>query len=247
MEQTLVFEDSLINRISKLTIFDQFAQTIFVEDSHGVLEVEKSYRESNTIKFIRTEIAYQLKTHKVISKKLHSNCLIISDIMDKSTISVDKSICKCVSSNLNKLLIQELKGFKESIESEFNLFSQNIFQKIFSKNTNDGLIEKFIKFGEGTSWAIIPYNLLHIFYNSSKLELNKEDNDKIIYHLGKIENIDIYVNPDDESGKIFYGNFDSILILANKYVDIVENNQGTNYNFQYLFIEQGPIKSLQVK
>lgn len=247
MEQTLVSEDNLLNRISKLTIFDQFAQTIFVEDSQGIIEVEKSYRESNAIKFVRTEIAYQLKTHKVITKKLHSNCVIISDIMDKSTISVDKSICKCVSSNLNKLLIQELGGFKELINFEFNLFSQNIFQKIFFKNTNDELIEKFIEFGKDMSWAIIPYNLLHIFFQSNILELIKEDNDKIIYHLGKIEHIDIYVNPDDDSGKIFYGTFNSVLILANKYVNIFENNQGTNYNFQYLFIEQGPIKSLQVK
>lgn len=247
MEQTLVYEDNLLSRISKMTIFDQFAQTIFVEEPSGIIEVEKSYRELNTIKFVRTEIAYELKNHRVISKKLHSQNIVISDIMDKSTISVDKSICRCVSTDLNKMLIQELNNFKGIVENEFNLYSQNFFKKLLFKSTEKQLIEKFIKVGENMSWAIVPYNLLHIFFESDKLELCKDENEKIIYHLGKIGNIDIYINPDDESGKIFFGNFNSILILANKYINVYENSQGTNYNFQYLFIEQGPIKTLQVK
>ena len=247
MEQTLVYEDVLVSRISKMTIFDQFAQTIFVEDAQGILEIEKSFRELNTIKFVRTEIAYELKTHRVISKKLNSHNIVISDIMDKSTISVDKSICKCVSTDLNKLLIQELNSFNGLVNNEFNLYSQGLFKKLFFKSTEKELIEKFTQVGENMSWAIVPYNLLHIFFESEKLELCKDENEKIIYHLGKIENIDIYINPDDVSGKIFFGNFNSILILANKFMNLYENSQGTNYNFQYLFIEQGPIKTLQVK
>jgi len=61
-----------------------------------------------------------------------------------------------------------------------------------------------------------------------------------------MEKIHIYINPDDKSGKIFFGNFDSMIILANKYMNIYENSNGVNYNFEYLFIEQAPIKSLQV-
>ena len=30
-------------------------------------------------------------------------------------------------------------------------------------------------------------------------------------------------------------------------MNIFENNQGVNYNFEYLFLEQGLIKSLEVK
>jgi hypothetical protein len=77
--------------------------------------------------------------------------------------------------------------------------------------------------------------------------LCKEENDKLIYHLGTIGNIDVYINPDDISGKIFFGNYNSIIILANKYMNIFENNQGVNYNFEYLFLEQGLVKSLEVK
>jgi hypothetical protein len=229
-----------------MTIFDQFAQTIFVDDTQGVIEVENSYKESNSIKFVRTEIGYKLKNHRIISKNVNSKNIIISDLMEGSTITIDKSICRCVSSDLNKLFIQELERFEGVKKFEYNLFTQLSFQRLFYPNTKEGLIEKFIESGNGMSWAIIPYNLLHIFFDSDKLKICKEENEKIIYHLGTIEHIDLYVNPNDESGKIFYGNFDSIIILANKYMNIVENVQGTNYNFEYLFIEQGLINSLQV-
>jgi hypothetical protein len=167
--------------------------------------------------------------------------------MENSTISINKSVCKCVSSDLNKLFIQELNRFSDVESFEFNLFSQNILQKMLFPNTKSDLIEKFIKVSNGMSWSIIPYNLLHIFYNSEKLILNKEDDDKIIFHLGSIEGCEIFVNPDDESGKIYFGNYDSILILANKNMTIYENIQGMNYHFEYLFLEQGRIKSLQIK
>jgi hypothetical protein len=246
MEQTLTSDETLESKISKMTIFDQFAQTIFVEHNHGMIEVESSYRESNTIKFIRTEISYNLKNHRVISKHLHKNSILISDLMDGSTISVDKSICKCVSGDLNKLFIQELNRFQKTEEHTFNLFKQNFFQKLWRPNTEIDLINKFIEISQGMSWAIIPYNLSNIFYKSDKLNLSKEDNQKLIYHLGEMEHIHLYVNPDDVSGKIFFGNFDSMIILANKNMNIYESPQGMNYNFEYLFIEQSPIKSLQV-
>lgn len=245
MEQTLT-SDSLISRISRMTIFDQFAQTLFVEDTQGVIEVENSYKESNSIKFLRSEISYKLKNHRIISKSINSKNIVISDLTEGSTITIDKSVCRCVSTDLNKLFIQELDRFEGTKKNEYNLFSQNIFQKLFYPNTKEGLIEKFLEVGKGMSWAIIPYNLLNNFYHSDNLKICKEENEKIIYHLGTIEHIDIYVNPDDESGKIFYGNFDSIIILANKYMNIVDTVQGTNYNFEYLFIEQGLINSLQV-
>jgi hypothetical protein len=246
MEQTLTFEETLISRISKMTIFDQFAQTIFVDHNHGVIEVENSFREMNTIKFIRTEIAYELKGHRVISKKMKFNDIVISDLMEGSTISVDKSICKCVSSDLNKLFIQELNRFEKTEQHKFRLFDQNFIQKIFIPNKNVDLIQKFLEVSNGMSWAIIPYKLSNIFYQSEKLELNKDENEKLIYHLGKIENTNIYINPDDQSGKIFFGNFDSMIILAKNDMNIFDNDQGRNYNFEYLFIEQSPIKSLDV-
>jgi len=248
MEQMLVSEekDSLIARISKLTTFDQFAQTLFVEHSHGVIEVEKSYKELHTLKFVRTEIAYTLKNHRIISKDLNSTKIFISDLTETPTISIDKSICRCVSSDLNKLFIKELDNFENVDSDNFNLFSQNMFKKIFNPNTNEDLINKFLDFGMGMTWAIVPYNLLSLFYESDKLNLCKESNEKIIYRLGRMENIDVYINSDDESNKIYFGNYDSILILANKFINIVENNRGKNYNFEYLFIEQGKIKKLQV-
>jgi hypothetical protein len=249
MEQTLVYnqEETLVRKISDLTVFDQFAQTFFVEENQGVFEIENSHRESNTLKFIRTEIAYKLKDHRVIVKRLHDHNIIISDLLEKSTISIGKSVCRCVSSDLNKLFIQELDRFSNIESYDFNFFSQNIFQRILFPKTKSDLINYFIKLSEGMTWAIIPYNLLHIFFESDKLIINKDDNDKIIFHLGSIERCEIYVNPDDESGKIYYGNYDSILILANKNMKIYENIQGMNYHFEYLFLEQGKIKSLQVK
>jgi hypothetical protein len=248
MEQTLVSEESqtLISRISKLTIFDQFAQTIFVEHHQGIVEVEKSYREENSLKFVRTEIAYTLKNHRVISKKLSLSNVLISDLTENATITVDKSVCRCVSSNLNKLFIRELNRFQDLESCKFNLYSQNIIKRFFYPNKKNDLVKRVIEVGKDMSWAIIPYNLLNVFYESEKLELCKETSDRIIYKLGRIEKLDIYVNPDDETGKIFFGNFDSIIILANKFINVYENSQGTNYNFEYLFLEQGKIKGLQV-
>lgn len=246
MVQTLTSDDTLLSRISGMTIFDQFAQTIFVEHNQGMIEVENSYRESNTIKFIRTEISYNLKNHRVISKNLHNKSILISDLTEGSTISVNKSICKCVSSDLNKLFIQELNRFQKTEEFTYNLFSQNFLQKLWKPNTEIGLLNKFSEISKDMSWAIIPYNLSSIFYESNRLELSKEENQKLIYHLGIMDQTHIYVNPDDNSGKIFFGNFDSMIILANKYMNIYESPQGINYNFEYLFIEQSPIKSLQI-
>jgi len=246
MEQTLTFEDSLVSRISRMTIFDQFAQTIFVEEKRGKIEIENSFREMDSIKFVNTEISYELKNHRVISKILHHSNILISDLMDVSTISVDKSVCKCVSSDLNKLFIQELGRFENIEEHKYNLYSQNIFNKLFYPHNMFGLINKFKEVGKEMSWAIIPYNLVNIFYGSGLLEASEEDNEKLIYNLGTIGHINIYVNPDDNSGKIYFGNFNSIIILANRYMNIFENPQGINYNFEYLFLEQGPIKSLQV-
>ena len=247
MVQTLIYEDHLVSKISKMTIFDQFAQTIFVDSKQGFIEVEKSFRELNTIKFVRTEIAFELKNHKVVHKKLESNSIIISELMEGSTIVVDKSICRCVSSDLNKLFIQELNRFYSTKKFEFNLFNQSILNKLFKPSTKEDLIDKVLEIGKDMSWAIVPYNLLHIFYDSDRLEFNKDENEKIIYHLGNLNNLEIFINPDDNSGKIFFGNFESIIILANKYMNVYENKQGINYNFEYLFLEQGTIKSLQVK
>jgi len=166
--------------------------------------------------------------------------------MDGSTISVDKSICRCVSSDLNKLFIQELTRFQKTEEHTFKLYNQNFIRRFLKPHTESDLIEKFIEVSNGMSWAIIPYNLSNIFYKSNKLELSQEENQKIIYHLGKIQDIHLYINPDDTSGRIFFGNFNSLIILANKYMNIFETTHGMSYNFEYLFIEQSPIKSLQV-
>lgn len=247
MVQTQTFEENLLSKISEMTIFDQFTHTIFVEENQGVIEVENAFRESNTLKFTRTEIAYQLKNHRIISKSIGKSKVLISDLMGCPTISVDKSICTCVSSDLNKLFMQELNRFKDTKDFVFNFTPKTILHKIFFPINNSHLIDKFIEVGKGMSWAIIPYNLLNIFFDTNLLKLNKEENEKIIYHLGTIDEIQIYINPDDESGKIFYGNYDSILILANKYMNIFEDIQGTNFNFEYLFIEQGPIRTLTIK
>jgi hypothetical protein len=144
------------------------------------------------------------------------------------------------------LFIQELGRFNKIVKDEYRLFNQSFLKKLFRPNTNTSLVEKFIEFGKDMSWAIVPYNLLHIFYDSEKLNFMKDENEKIIYHLGSIAHIDVYINPDDESGEIFFGNYESLIILANKYMDIYETNQGVNYNFQYLFIQQGEIRSLKV-
>lgn len=247
MEQTLVYNDNLVGRISNMTIFEQFAQTVFVTDSQGIIDVENTYRELNSIRFIKTEIVYQLKNHRVISRTINSSNIVISDLTHDSTISIDKSICKCVSSDLNKLFFQELNRFESTENFEFNLFSQSIFKRLLNPNKNKDLINKFIEVSDGMSWAIIPYNLLHIFYESDKLTLSKEENDKIIYHLGSIEGVNIYVNPDDNSGKIFFGNFNSIIIIANRNMNIFDDKKGRNYNFEYLFLEHGKTKSLQIK
>lgn len=247
MEQTLTYEESLVSKISKMTIFDQFTKTIYVDESCGSIDIESTYRELNTLKFVKTEIIYELKNHRVVSKKLNLNNLVISDLTDGNTISMGKSICKCVSSDLNKLFIQELNGFEKTVEYIFNLNKQNIIQRIFSPNTEKRLIEKFIEISNDCSWAIIPCSLSKIFYESDSIKLKKEDPDeKIIYHLGDLNGVKIFINPDDTSKKIFMGKFDSMIIIAKKYMKIFENAQGTNYNFEYLFIEQSPIKSLQV-
>lgn len=247
MEQTLTSDtEALVGRISKMTIFEQFAQTFFVDDKIGVIEIQNTFREKESHKFVKTEISYELKNHRIISKNINSSNIIISDLTESSTITIDKSICRCVSSDLNKLFIQELSRFEKIQKYEFNFFNQNIFKRLFFPNKHQDLINKFKEVGENMSWAIIPYKLLPQLYKSEELKLSKEDNEKLIYNLGSLNHIEIYVNPDDDSNKIYFGNYESIIILANKNMNIFENNQGMNYNIEYLFIENGLIKSLQI-
>jgi len=243
----------ILKRLKDLTIINQLVDTHFVENKNGEIEVSKVVKEYDSVRTISEVIKYKLKSHRIQHKKNKEGLdIIISDLACGQTINKDEKICQCISKNINQIFISELKSFKQTQKYSFNYFSQNWFQKLLFKKTESNLIDFIIKVGENTSWMIVPEFILDLIRDSEWFVENQVEATSIINKVGKLSNIDIFVNPNQIESFVYYGNYDSIMLIIDKNIEEKQvkstgfETESKSYTVNYLFIETGQTKILEV-
>ena len=241
-------KETLLDQISNLSVINQLVETIYVDSSTGRLETLKVVKNNGLVKTINDDVDYKLKTNSFILK----GNIIISDIPYSKTIVDNEPLYKCVSSNINKVFIEELKLFKNIQTSYFKLINRSFVKKIFNKNNNKKLIDKIIKTGDGCSWVIIPSLISHIVKTSPDFIQNDIKSDALIYNFGRLKDINIYVNPDERELCLYFGNYDSVTIIINKNIKNLEfktlnSNSGHRIEIDYIFLEKGITKLLKIE
>lgn len=250
-------ETNLIQKISNLSVINQIVETIYVGDTVGKIEVSKTIKENNVVRNVSEDIEYKLKPHRLIIKshKKHNSTVIISDLPNSKTIIDNKSICHCLSSDINNIFISELKSFKSTQKSTYRFFNQNFLTKLFKKNTKVDLVSQIINLGEDCSWAILPRFIFDIIKDSEWFDATNMVSESIIFNAGRLDDLNIYVNPDEDESMIYFGSYDSITIIINKNIREDELKSASSFRkedksiiIEYLFIENfnGITKSLQV-
>ena len=257
MIPTTTTETNLIQKISNLSVINQIVETIYVGDTVGKIEVSKTIKEHNVVRNVSEDIEYKLKPHRLIIKshKKHNSTVIISDLPNSKTIIDNKSICHCLSSDINNIFISELKSFKSTQKSTYRFFNQNFLTKLFKKNTKVDLVSQIINLGEDCSWAILPRFIFDIIKDSEWFDATNMVSESIIFNAGRLDDLNIYINPDEDESMIYFGNYDSITIIINKNIREDELKSASSFRkedksiiIEYLFIENfnGITKSLQV-
>jgi hypothetical protein len=257
MIPTTTTETNLIQKISNLSVINQIVETIYVGDTVGKIEVSKTIKENNVVRNVSEDIEYKLKPHRLIIKshKKHNSTVIISDLPNSKTIIDNKSICHCLSSDINNIFISELKSFKSTQKSTYRFFNQNFLTKLFKKNTKVDLVSQIINLGEDCSWAILPRFIFDIIKDSEWFDATNMVSESIIFNAGRLDDLNIYINPDEDESMIYFGNYDSITIIINKNIREDELKSASSFRkedksiiIEYLFIENfnGITKSLQV-
>ena len=250
-------ETNLIQKISNLSVINQIVETIYVGDAVGKIEVSKTIKENNVVRNVSEDIEYKLKPHRLIIKshKKHNSTVIISDLPNSKTIIDNKSICHCLSSDINNIFISELKSFKSTQKSTYRFFNQNFLTKLFKKNTKVDLVSQIINLGEDCSWAILPRFIFDIIKDSEWFDATNMVSESIIFNAGRLDDLNIYINPDEDESMIYFGSYDSITIIINKNIREDELKSASSFRkedksiiIEYLFIENfnGITKSLQV-
>ena len=241
-------KESLLDKISNLSVINQLVETVYVDDSKGRLETVRISKKEGVVKTINDSIDFKLKTNGFITK----NNLIISDLPHTKTIVGNKTLQQCISSNINKVFINEIKSFKNTQFFKFKFRKTSLISKIFRKSNNNKLIEKIINIGSDCSWVIIPSFMKDVISKSNKFISNVNSTNSLIYNFGTLGNINVYVNPDEDGLSLYFGNYDSITIIINKNIKNIElktlsKYKGNKIELDYLFIERGITKILKLE
>ena len=248
-------EENIINKISKVTVVNQLVETIYVDDSNGSIEKTNTIKEGHIIRETTEKIEYKLKPHRLIVKtqKNSNNHLVISDVPKNNTIFTNKCICDCASIAVNRTFISELKSSRKIQKSSFNFFKQNLLKRIFNKTTEDKLVKNILDFGNGCSWMVVPGFISDIIKESELFNEVENNSKSLIRKEGKLGDIDVYINEDENDSIIYFANYDSITVIINKNIKIdskptVSNtySDGKIVSVEYLFIENGLTKMLTI-
>ena len=194
---SLVDNQSFIEQITSLSSLDQIIETILVSDNIGTIEIFKTVKDVDSVRNITDKIEYKLKSTRLVIKSDDSfnKNIIISDI-DSETIRNNRPLCECVARNTNNIFAKEFGKLKNTINHKINYFNQGFFKKIFYQISNKDLFEKIKELSKGQSWLIIPKKLVDLFIEVGNLHENKVECESLIYNLGKFEDLNVYVNPD---------------------------------------------------
>ena len=214
-QMEVLSKESLLQRISNLTVLNRLVETIWVDTSKGQIETTDIIKEEDNIKNVTNTIDYKLKSHRLIVKDRKDNNIIISDLPSPKTIFRNKPVCLCASTNVNRVFISELKSFKNIQKKKFSLFNQGFFKRLINPNKESDLINYIISFGLECSWVIVPPFINDILCESEFFDSDHEDSESLIYNSGNLGNLSVYVNPDEEESIVYFGNYDSITIIIN--------------------------------
>ena len=248
-------QKNILEHISSLTVINQLVETIYVNSSSGEIEVSKTVKEDDAFKHTSEKIRYKLKSHRFIVKchKVDQSTIVISDRSSRNhnTIS-NKPVHKCMSTDINGIFISELESFKNLQKFNYNFFKRNMLMKLMSPKRDHHLIDHIIEIGSDCSWTIVPIFIFDIIKDSELFESSNIESESLIYNAGKIEGINIYVNPEEERSIIYFGNYDSITIIINRNIkeeDIKTTSflkEGKIMYIDYTFLESGLTKSLTI-
>jgi len=248
-------EENIINKISKVTVVNQLVETIYVDDSIGSIESTKTLKEGHIVRETTEKIDYKLKTHRLIVKtqKNSDGHLVISDVPKNNTIFTNKCICDCASIAVNRTFISELKSSKKIVKNTFKFFKQGLLKRVFNENTDDKLVKNILDFGHDCSWMIVPVFIFDIIKESEWFTEIENNSKSLIRKEGKLGEIDVYLNEDENDSIIYFANYDSITVVINNNIKIdrkptVSNiySEGKVVSVDYLFIENGLTKMLTI-
>ncbi len=252
---SLVDNQSFIEQVTTLSSLDQIIETILVDDKIGTIEIFKTIKDVDSVRNITDKIEYKLKSTRLIIKSDDSfnKNIIISDI-DSETIRNNKPLCDCVARNTNNIFAKEFSKLKNTIDHRINFFNQGFLKRIFNQTTNQDLFEKIQLLSNGHSWLIIPQKLVDFFVEIVIPQPHQTESCSLIYNLGKFDNLNVYVNPDQMESKIYFGNYESLTLIVDKNIDTKEiktnsttYTKGVSIEVNYLLIENSPITVLEVQ
>ena len=248
-----IIEHDILKRLKQLSVISHLVNTLYVDKSTGEIETTRIIKEYESIRNITEKIEYKLKSHRILHQKHKDNLdLIISDLAFSKTLKTNNKICECMSENLNRIFISELKSFRNIQIGHFNFFNRGFWKKTLFPKKEKQLIEEIIKFGGESSWIIVPNNILNIINKSILFEELKFEEDSIIHRVGKLGDFTVFLNPDEKENDIYYGNYDSITLLLNKEVKEKKlrsspfGNESVTYTVEYLFLESGNTRLLHI-
>ena len=252
---SLVDNQSFIEQVTTLSSLDQIIETILVDDKIGTIEIFKTIKDVDSVRNITDKIEYKLKSTRLIIKSDDSfnKNIIISDI-DSETIRNNKPLRDCVARNTNNIFAKEFGKLKNTINHKIIYFNQGFLRKIFNQTTKQDLFEKIQLLGNGHSWLIIPKKLVDFFVEVVISQPNQTESCPLIYNLGKFDNLNVYVNPNQLDSKIYFGNYESLTLIVDKNIDTKEiktnsttYTKGVSIEVNYLLIENSPITVLEVQ
>jgi hypothetical protein len=250
MQTEALNKESLIQRITDLTVLNRLVETIWVDSSQGQIETTNVVKEGDDVKNLIDIINFKLKSHRLIVKNRKGDNIVISDLPRPKTISKNKPVCICASTDVNKVFISELKSFKNIQKRNFKYFNQSILKRLINPNKDSDLVKCIMDYGSDCSWIIVPTFINQILSDSEWFDSKHEISESLIYHAGHLGDLSVYVNPDEEESTVYFGNYDSITIIINKNIQLEEykslsyDNSDMIMVVDYLFIERGLTKYL---
>ncbi len=239
-------KDNLFTKLSQMTIFDQLIETIYVSEDKGILLTSNIYKSGDSVKTIEEKVPFSLKSYRLLIHKTSENeSIYISDGVKCDTLKKDKDPCVCISKDINKIFINEMKNFKNINKQEYKYFKTNILEKFFYRKKPNNLLNKITEFGIGCSWVIIPKQIFNVIRNLPEVESILSSSNSIINKCAKVSDLILYLNPNENENVCYFGNHDSISVLINKNIEI--DSDPSKINIKYQFLERGLTKALIVE
>ena len=251
---SVVVKETLIEQINNLSSLSSIIETILVDDSVGNFDFTKTVKKDDKIVNISEKIFYKLKSTRLLIKsdKEFQNNIIISDI-DDQIITNNRPLCECVARNTNIIFAKEFNRLKLTEQHKLKYWNNNFLEKLFNFNRDKKLQNTISTLSKGFSWIMVPKSLTSFFEKNENFEKNNIECENLIHLFGKLDTLNVFLNPDQKESKIYFGNFESLILIINKNLELkdvktISNTftNSTSMTVQYTIIENTPIRSLEL-